>query len=344
VQVDLLQPLDGKAADEALASFPEHTFFHCSAWAKALCGAYGCRPYYLGLRDAGRIRALLPVMEAGSWLTGRRGVSLPFTDFCEPLTTSTEDFPALLEAAHGLGRRRRWTGLELRGGRRFLNGRTVALSYYGHELDLSSDTDAVFKRFDGSVRRAIRKAQGSDVTVTLDTALPALQAFYRLNCLTRREHGLPPQPFVFFRGLHEHVLSRGLGFISLAWHHGRAIAAAVFFHLGCHAIFKYGASEAAFQHLRGNNLAMWQGIERLARQGVRRLSLGRTDIAHDGLRRFKLGWGARESSIEYFKYDFRKAAYVADRSRLAGWHNALFRALPIPVARLAGAALYRHAA
>ena len=40
---------------------------------------------------------LLPLMEVDSWLTGRRGISLPFTDECEPLYPDAESFKNLLQ-------------------------------------------------------------------------------------------------------------------------------------------------------------------------------------------------------------------------------------------------------
>ena len=77
-------------------------------------------------------------------------------------------------------------------------------------------------------------------------------------------------------------------------------------------IFKFGASDHAFQHLRPNNLVMWEAIKRYAADGFKSLHLGRTSQANDGLRRYKLGFGARGERIEHCRYDFRKRAFTAD--------------------------------
>ena len=89
---------------------------------------------------------------------------------------------------------------------------------------------------------------------------------------------------------------------------------------------------------------MWEGIKYYASKGFRTLHLSRTSLAHEGLRRFKLGWGAREHSMEYFKYDLRKSAFVTARDEAFGWYNRLFAALPLSLSRLLGAVLYRHVA
>jgi hypothetical protein len=61
------------------------SFFHGSAWAKTLQGAYGFKPVYFTASEADGRSSILPLMEVNSWLTGRRGIALPFTDDCEPL-------------------------------------------------------------------------------------------------------------------------------------------------------------------------------------------------------------------------------------------------------------------
>jgi len=70
------------------------------------------------------------------------------------------------------------------------------------------------------------------------------------------------------------------------------------------------------------------------------LDFGRTSLDNDGLRRFKLGWGTRERRIDYFRYDPRKDRFVTARDASSGWHNHIFKTLPIPLSRLIGAALY----
>ena len=45
-------------------------------------------------------------MEVDSWLTGRRGISLPFTDDCEPLCADDETFKSLVANALAFGRSR----------------------------------------------------------------------------------------------------------------------------------------------------------------------------------------------------------------------------------------------
>jgi lipid II:glycine glycyltransferase (peptidoglycan interpeptide bridge formation enzyme) len=166
--------------------------------------------------------------------------------------------------------------------------------------------------------------------------------YYRLHAQTRRRHGLPPQPVSFFLNIQEQIMEKGLGFISLVLSGSIGVAAAMFFHQGTTGIYKFGASDRSFQALRPNNLAMWNGMKFLAESGIKILHMGRTSLQNEGLRRFKLGWGASESMIEYFKFNTATQSWLASADQAAGFHNAIFSKLPLSINRLMGTLIYPH--
>jgi hypothetical protein len=308
-----------------------------------LTEAYGFRPVYHVVRNERGLRGVLPVLEVSSWLTGRRGIGLPFTDECVPVGWDEGWCQAAFDAAVVHGRDQGWKYLELRGGFG-LSGAPVSTAFWGHRLRLEADEPTLLAGLESSVRRAIRKAEQSEIVIEFSRDLLSLRQFYCLLCQTRKKHGVPPQPWSFFASIHRQVLAAGHGWIVLARHRGKPVAGAVFFQGGRIAIYKYGASDAAHQDLRANNLVMWAAIKRFAREGFAELDFGRTSMFNAGLRRFKLGWGAREVPIEYCRFDLRREAFVAVPDAAAGWHNRVFRLMPVPLARLAGRLLYPHVA
>jgi len=337
-------PLDRADWDVWIAGQPGLSFFHSAAWAAVLHRTYGFQPAYFTATRGTQLAALLPVMEINSWLTGRRGASLPFTDFCEPLGVSGNIFGDVLRAVLDHGRARKWKYFECRGGAEALEDAPASVSFYGHRLSLIADADYLFTRLHSSVRRAIRKAQNSGLVIDIAQDLDAVRTYYSLHCRTRREHGLPPQPFRFFRNIYEHVLAHNLGIVITARHRGRPAASAIFFRRGTEAIYKIGASDRRCQELRANNLVMWEAIKWHACRGIKTLHFGRTSLENEGLRRFKLGWGVDEHLIRYHQYDFNRGAFVTSRDAAHGWHNRFFRLLPVFALRWAGTALYRHIA
>jgi hypothetical protein len=199
--ISVIDPLVTPEWDARVAEFPGATIFHGAAWARTLQHAYGFHPYYHVLRSAIGDSALMPLMEVNSWLTGRRGVSLPFTDACAPLCHEPDDLQRIIEAAEQRGRERQWTHLEVRGHPTDEASASSAMaSHVGHHLPLIEDLSTLWAGLDPATRRAVRRARDQGVEVTLSTAIADLAAFYVLLGVTRRRHGLPPQPWSFSSG------------------------------------------------------------------------------------------------------------------------------------------------
>ena len=81
--IDIVNPIDYQGWDDLLISTTGCTFFHTSAWAKVLSETYHYDPVYFTVFDSDRLIGLIPMMKIKSMFTGRRGVSLPFSDYCE---------------------------------------------------------------------------------------------------------------------------------------------------------------------------------------------------------------------------------------------------------------------
>lgn len=343
-----VDPLTLPDWDAIAASLPGSSVFHGAAWARVLHRTYGFAPRYLINYADGVAQAALPLFEAQSWLTGRRGISLPFTDECPPLCSGGSAFHPLWKEALAQGKARSWRYLELRGGTEYFAGDSAfqpSTSFWGHTLPLTATESDLLQSFDSATRRAIRKAETQGVTTEISPGPAAMEEFYRLFCLTRRRHGVPPQPWRFFSHVQDELLARGHGFVALARHGTRAVAGAVFLHSGGTALYKFGASDLTDQHLRANNLVMWAAIRHLRSLGFTSLNFGRTSLNNDGLRRFKLSWGTTEHKVDYMKHDFAQSGFVIESDRASGgFHTRLVRLLPLSLSRLAGALLYRHAA
>jgi hypothetical protein len=342
LQMRILNPVCDPAWDHVVALHRDTGCFHTSAWAKVLHQTYGHQPFYLQFFRGRRLAALIPLMEVRSLFTGRRGVCLPFSDACEPLIFDPEAVDLVRDRLVRFAQERRWRHLEIRGGKSFQLAPSAATKFYGHTLDLRNGVEHLATRFAGAVRRAIRKAERSDVEVTVIRNRQAITDFYRLHVQTRRRHGLPPQPASFFLNIYEHIIKPCLGFIVLAQFGSRPIAAAIFFRFGRNALYKYGASDKKFQELRPNNLVMWQGIQFLARSGAEKLHFGRTECENDGLRRFKLSWDTKEETIDYFRVDPSGGKCLVQTPYNSGFHKRIFGRLPLAINRLAGSMIYPH--
>jgi CelD/BcsL family acetyltransferase involved in cellulose biosynthesis len=342
LRMEIVNPLDQPGWGDLLMTHKESTFFHTAAWAKVLHESYGYDPTYITIMDGPDLLALIPLMDVRSFLTGRRGVSLPFTDCCDPLITKGVLFGEIIDDLIEYGKQAKWNYLELRTAHPLPAEIPASAIFHGHTLDITGSEDAIFSALRDSTRRNIKKSEKEGVVVTISGSADSLREFYRLNCMTRRDHGLPCQPYVFFENIYSHIIARNLGIVVLAAIEGKKIAGAVFFHFGSRAIYKFGASDRNYLQLRSNNLVFWKAIQWYCGHGFKRLDFGRTESENTGLLQFKRGWGASEYQINYCKYDFRQRAYVSDHLKVTGWHNSIFRRMPVPLLRIAGSMLYRH--
>jgi CelD/BcsL family acetyltransferase involved in cellulose biosynthesis len=340
--VTIVDPCADSSWDNEVASHPDATVFHSAAWARVLAHSYGHRPFYLRIAAGSEIIGLIPLMELRSVITGRRGISLPFSDYCRPLFFQDVDHPFVVQKIRQIARERRWKYFEFRGDSLAPENVPVSETFYGHELNLRPGASALHSLFAESVRRALRKAERSGVTCSVQTGSAALAAFYRLHTRTRRRHGLPPQPWRFFASIQRYLFEPGQGFVVSAKSGERPIAAAVFLQFRDNAIYKFGASDERCQGLRANNLVMWEGIKSLLERGMNLLHFGRTSCDNPGLRRFKSSWGSQESIIPYFRFNTRTGAWEVPSAPGRALHQQIFRHLPLKINNVAGAMLYPH--
>lgn len=341
MNISIINPLKTPGWDDLIFTSEQATFFHTSAWARVLSESYGYKPLYFTAIDNGRLAGLIPVMGIDSFLTGKRGVSLPFTDFCPPVAENGETFKALLNAVLEHGRMAGWKGIEFRGGGGYFGDAPNSAEHFTHTLALDTDEGKVFASFKSNTRRNVRRAGAEGVEAHLLNSQAAVDDFYRLNCITRQDHGLPPQPWKFFRKVFEHIIAARKGSVALAFYQGKPIAGAVFFHFRGAGIYKYGASFKNSHHLRANNLVMWEAIRRFCRDGVQTLSFGRTEPNNEGLLQFKRGWGAKEGRVAYYQLNMRGKVFSTGRNGI-GRSYPLCKVLPVPMLRLIGSLLYRH--
>jgi hypothetical protein len=78
--------------------------FHLPVWVNLLAEFYGFKPYAVGIVEEAvseeNILAGLPLMGVISRLTGRWVISLPFSDFCPPLSEVSDVFIYILSDWH----------------------------------------------------------------------------------------------------------------------------------------------------------------------------------------------------------------------------------------------------
>ena len=114
--IEIINPLSYPGWDDLVIASGKGSFFHSSNWARVLHESYGYKPVYFAFPTDDGHKALVPFMEVKSSITGKRGVSLPFTDYCEPIIPDGSTIGDVVEHSIRFGKSSGWRYVELRSG------------------------------------------------------------------------------------------------------------------------------------------------------------------------------------------------------------------------------------
>ncbi|HSA96001.1 MAG TPA: GNAT family N-acetyltransferase [Acidobacteriota bacterium] len=220
------------------------------------------------------------------------------------------------------------------------------VSYYKyHVLDLYSDPNEVLKKVDKrTILYNIRKAQKAGVEIIEDNTLSGCEAFYRLNLLTRKKHGIPSQPQGFFSALLRNLVEPGRAFVLLAIYESRVVAGGIFFKLGDTVYFKYGASDPrVLDKFSPNHLLAWTAIRKACLEGFRTFNFGRTAPDNQGLMRYKKMWGGEIKDLPYSYFPGSPGVLKKrEHGMLMKTLKSVWRLVPEPLASKIAPQIVKH--
>jgi len=303
--IHCFEPLADARWDPFVQGHSRSSVFHTSAWLEALHRTYGYKLVaYSTSSPTEPLENAIVFGRVESWLTGRRLVSLPFSDHCEPLI-GTEEAPGTIAAI--LNRELQqsgWSYLEMRP----LGTIPVTtpyvhtgIEYAFHQLDLRPDLHCLFNNFHKScIQRKIRRAEREGLVYREGSSEELLDVFCRLFELTRIKHRVPPQPRQWFRNL-MNCLGPALK-IRVASKADQPVAAMITLRHKGTMVYKYGCSDICFNHLGGMQLLYWNAIQEAKAAGLSCFDFGRTDADQQGLITYKNRWGAIQSLLTYSRY------------------------------------------
>jgi lipid II:glycine glycyltransferase (peptidoglycan interpeptide bridge formation enzyme) len=197
--------------------------------------------------------------------------------------------------------------------------------------------EEVFRGFHKScIQRKILRADREGLECEEGSSDEILREFYRLMVLTRRRHGLPPQPFAWFRNLRDCF---GAGFrIRIATKNRQPLASILTLQFKNRLVYKYGCSDARFHHLGTMPWLFWRTVQDGKELGLTELDLGRSDQADQGLIAFKDHLGACSSTLTNYRHPRRGGIGIFNVMHLPRFYAHL----PTSILKAMGSLLYRH--
>lgn len=347
MQIYRIDPLNDPRWPELVERHPRASVFHTVKWLRTLRLTYGFETVaFTTSPPRSELENGMVFCQINSWLTGRRLVSLPFSDHCEPLCDSGEEIDFLIRYLQAMLEHENWKYMEIRP----INGNFSEVSgaggfvpageYLFHALDLRKPIDELFRGFDkDSVQRRIRRADRSELEERCGRSADLLKDFYRLFVMTRRKHRLPPIPHAWFGNLldaHGDELE-----IRMSYKDGIPIAAILTLQFRSTVYYKYGCSDARWNKFGATPWLFWKAITAAKQRGATQFDLGRTESDNQGLIAFKNHWAPQPTRLVYWEFPQNRRIGARDPWKL-NFAKRVFSFMPNTLLKLAGRALYPH--
>ena len=319
--------------------------FHSPAWLSVLADTYDWIPAaHVLLDDSGDPRAGIPFCSITD-MFGNRTVTLPFSDYCDPLVADLDSWRCLTETLLASG-----DPMVVRCLHCDVPLADPRFSAYKrakwHGLDLAPDLDSLWGGLDSAPQRAIRHSQRNGVTVRWASDPRDLRTFFEMHLAVRKyKYGMLAQPYAFFENIWRHFVQRGEGYLLLATHDERVLGGVMLLRWKDTLYYKFNASASADLAHRPNDLMVWESIKHAKALGCSKFDFGLSDWDQEGLLRFKRKFGTTEKTISFLRHapELGAAAYESQARELLAGMTRVFvdRLVPDSVTERAGADLYR---
>lgn len=340
--IAIINPLKDERWGRFISKHPDAVFFHQPKWLKVLKEQYSYKPFCICIvNDNGEISAGIPFCEIGK-VAKVKWISLPFSDYCNPLYYNDSQLDILLKGIIECYIRGKvdfiGLGYDISGMCGFKSKCGAVL----HIADVLDSEDKMLKTFDRSKRQGINKSFKEGLKFETARSYNAIERFYKLHLKTRKKLGVPIQPKGFFKKLYEEFfLDNDEGLIIIITKDKIDLAAGFFLGYNKKLVYKYNASDPGYLHLRPNNLIIWAAIQEAIKMEYRYFDFGKSDFENEGLRKFKSGWGAKETllAFSYFPKIPGKNIFTAVNNRMV---HPMIKHSPPFVCRLLGEVGYKY--
>lgn len=332
-------------ADSRWCDVASHRFgslFSSSQWIHAVGGTYDFAIKASVRTSGGRVEAALP-FSCISDFRGDRVVSLPFSDYCDPVLDDMESWNQLVRPllAYNVPVTLRCLRNQVPAGDSRFTHKIPAL---WHGVDLTRSEEDLWNGLDGSARQNIRKAQRSGVVVHEGRSMEDIRIFHGMHCRLRKsKYRLLAQPLSFFENLYnEFQRTDGIN-VLIAERDGEPIAGIVLLEFNGTLYYKFNAS--LDQQYCPNDLLAWNGLLCGRRRGMVQFDFGLSDLEQPGLVRYKRKFATEEREISFLQwrpegYSNPKGEQAGDvLRRVTGWLTD--PAIPDEITQTAGEKLYR---
>ncbi len=339
--VDIIHQISESEWRYFLETCSDATLYHTPEWKMFLEKTFNYKIRYLfAIDECGKMTGLLPLVQINSRLTGNRLCSLPFCQECGCIGNEgvCKD---LIDEAIALKNKSHIERIEIRKAveHKSLQKQNPFSTYF---LRLSHDPQEIWNNLDkGSVRWSIKKAEKKGVSVSSSIERDYLKEFYNLNCITKRNLGVPCHPWIFFDNLFSFL--NGYVKIYLSWYRDELIGGGIMLYYGDTVLYGYGASNPEYHEYNPYYAFIWKSIQDACVNKYQCYDFGRSSYDNIGLTQFKKRWGTLERKLFHSYYPPPSQTIGIDRNSLIyRIGNSVIRRVPMSLYKILSTSVFSH--
>ncbi len=287
----------GKEWDE-FASRHTDLIFYQSVWSDVLKKGLGGQPLYFCLREGGEIVAGLPGVLLNFWVFRILYASIPYGN----LIGEREYFGPFTEIMENEFRKRKIDQVRITESpfsKSQLPGSLKSISAKCTLLDLRGlNKDKIWEGYKKNIRRDVRKAQRSGITIRSGDSMEGINMFYKLYLASmERNRAMAKYPLRWFEALYKVVTKEGLGAVLIAELDGVAVAGVVLIYSASSVHYFHNGSQYEFLKLCPNELLVHSSLENAVEKRMSFFDFMGSDPKDLSLLRFKEKWGAQSRDV-----------------------------------------------
>jgi hypothetical protein len=322
----------GKEWDEFASQYTDLIFYQ-SIWSQVLKKGLGGQPLYFYLREGGKIVAGLPGVLLNFRIFRILYASIPYGH----LIGEKSYYSIFLELLEKEFRRRGIDQIRLTESPfcepyspesfRPISAKCTLLDLRGY------DKESIWGGYKKNIRRDIRKAQKSGVTVRRGDSREGVQLLYKLYLASmQRNKAMAKYSLHWFEAVYEIIAKKGLGAFLIAEMNEVAIAGVVLIHSTFSTHYFHNGSQYEFLKFCPNELLVHSSIENALEKKISFFDFMGSDPNDLSLLRFKEKWGGQSINLNTYVKDlhpFRCQIWELSKrvgsSRIGNWLLTLVR-------------------
>jgi hypothetical protein len=294
----------GKEWDEFASRYTDLIFYQ-SVWSEVLRKGLGGQPLYFYLKEGDEIVAGLPGILLSFKIFKILYASIPYGN----LVGNKSYFSPLMGLLKEEFRKRGIDQVRITESPFFESYQPESFKPISAKctlLDLRGyNKDEIWEGYKKNIRRDVRKAQKSGITIRGGDSKEGIDIFYKLYLASmERNRAMAKYPLRWFETIYEIVTKKGLGAILIAELNRVAIAGVVLIYSPSSTHYFHNGSEYEFLKFCPNELLVHSSLEKAIERGNSFFDFMGSAPNDLSLLRFKEKWGSQSRDIYTYVKDY----------------------------------------